>query len=466
MKKLLLTLAAVVGLGFAATADEVTFDFVGNGTDNLYGMTRLSGSTSEYNPDPTTVKDGAVSITLTGNTRLWKDGLRFYKSSAMEITAPGYTVTAVTFNANGTSFNYNNAALTGNDWTGKEDAVKFACNISSKNKAVGKLTITIEKKGDASKGDANLSFAETNFTVNLADGFIAPTLVNPNNLAVEYASSDVAVATVAADGKVTLVGPGTTKITATSAETDKFNAGSASYTLTVIKTYTTVADFYTVGKDGKGIIGFDLIVTYVKDQNCYAETADGEATLIYGATPYAVGDVIPAGWEGQYTPYNGMPEIKPVGTLPAASETGKTVTYKEATEITLDMVNQIVVLKGVTFDAATQADKTNFTGKIGETSIAFRNNFAVASVEAGRYDVTCAVGYYGAYNATEPTDAAKLQVYPIEYNNEAYVGIEDIEADNNAPVEYFNLQGVRVANPENGLFIRRQGNKVTKVIVK
>ena len=44
-------------------------------------------------------------------------------------------------------------------------------------------------------------------------------------------------------------------------------------------------------------------------------------------------------------------------------------------------------------------------------------------------------------------------------------GIADINADVNAPVEYFNLQGIRVANPENGMFIRRQGNQVTKVIM-
>lgn len=44
-------------------------------------------------------------------------------------------------------------------------------------------------------------------------------------------------------------------------------------------------------------------------------------------------------------------------------------------------------------------------------------------------------------------------------------GIGEIEADdNNAPVEYYNLQGVRVANPENGLYIMRQGDKVVKVI--
>ncbi|MDE6927471.1 MAG: hypothetical protein K2P06_01965 [Muribaculaceae bacterium] len=39
------------------------------------------------------------------------------------------------------------------------------------------------------------------------------------------------------------------------------------------------------------------------------------------------------------------------------------------------------------------------------------------------------------------------------------------EADANAPVEYYNLQGVRVMNPENGLYIRRQGKNVTKVIL-
>lgn len=44
-------------------------------------------------------------------------------------------------------------------------------------------------------------------------------------------------------------------------------------------------------------------------------------------------------------------------------------------------------------------------------------------------------------------------------------GVEGINADNNAPVEYYNLQGVRVDNPANGLYIRRQGNNVTKVIV-
>lgn len=46
-------------------------------------------------------------------------------------------------------------------------------------------------------------------------------------------------------------------------------------------------------------------------------------------------------------------------------------------------------------------------------------------------------------------------------------GIEEtVVSDENAPVVYYNLQGVRVENPSNGLYIKRQGNKATKVFVK
>ena len=53
-------------------------------------------------------------------------------------------------------------------------------------------------------------------------------------------------------------------------------------------------------------------------------------------------------------------------------------------------------------------------------------------------------------------------------------GVEDIEMEDGeiseegevvAPV-YYNLQGVRVNNPENGLFIQVKGSKATKVLVK
>ena len=46
-------------------------------------------------------------------------------------------------------------------------------------------------------------------------------------------------------------------------------------------------------------------------------------------------------------------------------------------------------------------------------------------------------------------------------------GVEGVEIDEvEGEVEYFNLQGVKVANPENGLFIKKAGNKASKVLVK
>ena len=42
--------------------------------------------------------------------------------------------------------------------------------------------------------------------------------------------------------------------------------------------------------------------------------------------------------------------------------------------------------------------------------------------------------------------------------------IEEVGADVNAPIEYYNLQGMKVANPENGIFIKKQGAKTTKVV--
>ena len=69
-------------------------------------------------------------------------------------------------------------------------------------------------------------------------------------------------------------------------------------------------------------------------------------------------------------------------------------------------------------------------------------------------------------NVDNDKDGKKQHVYNLSFLATP-TGIGSIDADNaNAPVEYFNMQGMRVENPENGLYIRRQGNTVTKVLVK
>lgn len=70
--------------------------------------------------------------------------------------------------------------------------------------------------------------------------------------------------------------------------------------------------------------------------------------------------------------------------------------------------------------------------------------------------------YYNFY-----TNGTKWRLKSFSFTPSAdQSAITEIAADENAPVEYFNLQGMRVENPANGLFIKRQGSKVSKVLVK
>lgn len=76
---------------------------------------------------------------------------------------------------------------------------------------------------------------------------------------------------------------------------------------------------------------------------------------------------------------------------------------------------------------------------------------------------------------TEYTTTRKYDENPASNNNRIVwsdyksfeAGIGAIATDNeNAPVEYFDLRGQRVDNPAGGFFIRRQGNKVEKIVVR
>ncbi len=58
-----------------------------------------------------------------------------------------------------------------------------------------------------------------------------------------------------------------------------------------------------------------------------------------------------------------------------------------------------------------------------------------------------------------------LTTVPVDITVEGSA-VEEIEATDNCEAEYFNLQGVKVSGNEPGIYIRRQGNKTSKVIVK
>lgn len=103
----------------------------------------------------------------------------------------------------------------------------------------GTLPMLYEEVGG--KMAPTVSFAQSEVTANLLspDAFVAPELSSTSDGAVAYTSSNPDVATVDEDGLVSLVGQGTTTITATVAETDTYTEATAEYTLTV----TTLSEF-------------------------------------------------------------------------------------------------------------------------------------------------------------------------------------------------------------------------------
>ena len=58
-----------------------------------------------------------------------------------------------------------------------------------------------------------------------------------------------------------------------------------------------------------------------------------------------------------------------------------------------------------------------------------------------------------------------FKVFSLYYLGNSESGVE-AAVDENAPAVYYNMQGVRVANPSNGAYIKVQGKNATKVIVK
>lgn len=66
----------------------------------------------------------------------------------------------------------------------------------------------------------------------------------------------------------------------------------------------------------------------------------------------------------------------------------------------------------------------------------------------------------GTWTFTFDAEALTLSVTAGE------AGIDSVIAEENAAPVYYNLHGVKVANPENGIYVVRQGNKVSKILVK
>lgn len=428
--------------------------------------------------------------------------------------------------------------------------LEFDCAAGSDNGLVQVGEVVYKLKKD-NKESAELAYATTTVNkVTTDQPFINP-LTNVHNVEVVYSSDNEAVATVDAQtGEVTVVGLGQAVISAAFAGNEIYSKQTVSYTLNVSLGVNSVEETKALKDNTTAYINYPLTVAFVNGNQVFAVDEAGKFIQVYGTNSYAANDIIPAGWTGQYVLYNGnTPEIKPVGALPEAVAGGSFVpaAVVDPTTITADMVNSVVLLKNAVIDAATPAGAENFDVTIAGNKVNVRNNYNLASVSKGVYDITVVVNIYrdavslyvAGYKAVpafringelvttttfdanglkitleavlpeghqmwyrftpvaaassqavidkngftkyesafELEDPGKLEYYSVDpegNKSEVYelrldnvTGINDIVVDgDNSEAVYYNLQGVRVDNPNSGIYLVRRAGRVSKVFVK
>lgn len=231
---------------------------------------------------------------------------RFYKDSktTFSLTDPTRVITSIKFIGSNTIYpnfttdknTYDKASGT---WTGYEESVTFT-NPGSVIRNITQIIVTTAEKKPAPA----ISFAEATVTKELVAGTIdLQTITKPEDLdasAITYASSDDATAKVEGNTTIRLYKTGEVTITATSAATDKYAAGTASYKLVIEDNRTPDADFkfaaesYSedLAKATDGIVTFNaanvlqnpnnLKVTYTispKDKDVEIDASTGDVII-------------------------------------------------------------------------------------------------------------------------------------------------------------------------------------------
>lgn len=220
----------------AVDLSEITFNVSEDKSNN-------SSQQTEDNLNKSIVKIYSTKAILGNGT-----DYRFYKNSktTFSLTDPTRVITSIKFiHSNTTDPNFttdkNTYDKASGTWTGYEESVTFT-NPGSVIKNVTQIIVTTAEK----KAAPALSFAEATVTKELVAGTIdLQTITKPEDLdaaTITYASSDNETAEVY-EGQILMYKTGEVTITATSAATDKYAAGTASYKLVIEDNRATDTNF-------------------------------------------------------------------------------------------------------------------------------------------------------------------------------------------------------------------------------
>lgn len=261
--------------------------------------------------------------------------------------------------------------------------------------------------------------AATTVTLNTGystEAYMGENIVSPSLNKVSTASADIDgatvawsstnenVATIANDGTITLVGPGTTKIKANYAgDANNYKPSEASYDLAVYASYSGIEALQAAATSTstKMKVNFtDAVVTAIKGNNAYIVEGEKGAIIFTANHGLTAGKVINGALKANVVLYGGATEITNY------SSTGLTITDGSVPDAAIKTIGNlsaintglIVTINELTYDA------TNTRFSDGTNTIAFYDAFgANPTLEDGKtYNVTGMVNYYN-----------KLQISPL-----------------------------------------------------
>lgn len=433
----------------AVDLSEITFNVSEDKSNN-------SSQQTEDNLNKSIVKIYSTKAILGNGT-----DYRFYKNSktTFSLTDPTRVITSIKFiHSNTTDPNFttdkNTYDKASGTWTGYEESVTFT-NPGSVIKNVTQIIVTTAEK----KAAPALSFAEATVTKELVAGTIdLQTITKPEDLdasAITYASSDDTTAKVEGN-TIHLYKTGEVTITATSAATDKYAAGTASYKLVIEDNRATDADFkfaaesYSedLAKATDGIVTFNAANVLQNPNNL---------KVTYTISPASANATI-----GET---DGEALIEVSGTYTITATAAANDTYKETTATcTLKVTNSAVEEKNIEFVAG--VDKGNNSSTTADDTVE-KGCVLISSKSAalGRDD------NYRFYSSTHTISTKIGKITKIEFvgNNIINDKISNpltnlTSADNNYTCTDPN-NGVWVGSAKEVVFTNSSQARATNIIV-
>ena len=281
------------------------------------------------------------------------------------------------------------------------------------------------EKSAAQKKDAGISFdvEEAVYTIGEEESFVAPVLNNPNNLQVYYSSENESVAIVDETGKLEIVGEGSALIRALTLPTEEFEKGEASYILKVVNPNTVfIASFMS------DVCGFHEETKSENNAWSYIASASCLMADAYEKVSYAT--------EFYF--------ISPQFTLNAD---GNALSFDHMTAYFTDIQSQAQVVIREVGGEWIKIENIKYPTDEGVTF----SNTGEVTIPAELNGKTVELAF--KYTSDGFANSGIWYIKNLLVSKQVPTGIGEVKSEENNSNVIYDLQGRRVNNPAEGLYI-------------